>query len=107
MAINWLLKVDAEIADGEVASEQSKRKGTNMANLRRNYSQKTLKILYALSGNKCAYPECNNHVIEPETEESDDLSAMIQGVTYTLYIYISTSDVMVTECLNVTWVFRE
>ena len=73
MAINWLLKVDAEIADGEVASEQSKRKVKNMANLRRNYSQKTLKILYALSGNKCAYPECNNHVIEPETEESDDL----------------------------------
>ena len=38
---------------------------------KRYYSQKTLKILFALSGNKCAYPECENTVIEPSTEKSD------------------------------------
>ena len=30
-----------------------------------------MKILFALSGNKCAYPECENTVIEPSTEKSD------------------------------------
>ena len=42
-----------------------------MKTLKRYYSQKTLKILFALSGNKCAYPECENTVIEPSTEKSD------------------------------------
>lgn len=52
------------------AGKQSKKKdGT----LRRNYSQKTLKVLFALSGNQCAHPECKNPVIVPETEESDTL----------------------------------
>ena len=40
---------------------------------RRNYSQKTLKVLFALSGNQCSYPECANSVIEPPTERSDAL----------------------------------
>ena len=42
-----------------------------MARLRRNYSQKTLKILFGLSGNQCAHPKCTNNVIEPATEKSD------------------------------------
>ena len=41
--------------------------------LRRNYSQRTLKVLFALSGNQCAHPECTNSLIEPATEESDAL----------------------------------
>ena len=44
-----------------------------MTKLRRNYSLKTSKVLYALSGNQCAYPECTNTLIEPATEESDAL----------------------------------
>ena len=71
MAINWLLKVDAEIADGEVASEQSKRKVTNMANLRRNYSRTTQRVLDIQSLNQCAYPGCTNTLIEPSAGKSD------------------------------------
>lgn len=39
--------------------------------LKRTYSQKTLKVLFALSGNQCAHPDCTNTLIEPTTEQSD------------------------------------
>ena len=39
----------------------------------RGYSRKTLKILFALSGNQCAFPACSNRLIEPATEQSDVL----------------------------------
>lgn len=42
-----------------------------MTGLRRSYSSKTLKVLFALSGNQCAHPECTNTLIEPATEQSD------------------------------------
>ena len=42
-----------------------------MANLKRNFSQQTVKILFALNGNQCAYPKCTNTLIERETEKSD------------------------------------
>ena len=42
-----------------------------MTKLRRDYSKKTLKILFALSRNQCAHPECTNNVIEPSTGSSD------------------------------------
>ncbi len=42
-----------------------------MTKLRRQYTQKTLKILFGSSGNQCAHPECINNVIEPATEKSD------------------------------------
>jgi hypothetical protein len=41
--------------------------------LKRTYSSKTLKVLFALSGNQCAHPECTNTLIEPATEKSDAL----------------------------------
>lgn len=44
-----------------------------MTALKRSYSQKTLKVLFALSGNQCAHPECTNTLIEPATENSDVL----------------------------------
>lgn len=71
MAINWLLKVDAEIADGEVARKKSKRKVINMANLRRNYSRTTRRILDIQSLNQCAYPGCTNTLVEPSAGKSD------------------------------------
>ena len=37
---------------------------------RRNYSQKTLKILFALSGNECAAPGCTVSVVIPATDRS-------------------------------------
>jgi hypothetical protein len=37
----------------------------------RSYSQTTIKILFAASGNQCAFPECTNPVIAPGTPESD------------------------------------
>lgn len=42
-----------------------------MAALKRSYIQKTLKVLFALSGNQCAHPDCTNTLIEPATEKSD------------------------------------
>ena len=43
-----------------------------MSELKRKYSQKTLKVLFALSCNQCAHPDCTNTLIEPATEQSDD-----------------------------------
>ncbi len=43
------------------------------AKLKRNYSPRTLKVLFALSGNQCAHPDCTNTLIEPATEQSDAL----------------------------------
>ena len=45
----------------------------NKATLKRNYSQQTLKILFALSGNQCAHPDCENAVIEQGTKKSDSV----------------------------------
>lgn len=42
-----------------------------MTKLRRRYTHRTLKVLFALSGNQCAYPNCTNCLIEPATGESD------------------------------------
>ena len=42
-----------------------------MTKRQRSYSQQTLKILFALSGNQCAHPKCTNNVIEPATNNSD------------------------------------
>ena len=44
-----------------------------MHKLKRSYSWKTLKTLFALSGNQCAYPECAFPIIGPATEKSDDI----------------------------------
>ena len=44
-----------------------------MKKIRRTYSPQTLKILFALSGNRCAYPDCTNRLIELATENSDAL----------------------------------
>ena len=44
-----------------------------MTDLKRNILQKTVKVLFALSGNQCAYPDCTNTLIEPATQESDVL----------------------------------
>jgi hypothetical protein len=40
---------------------------------KRSYSSKTLKVLFGLSGNKCAVPECNNPIINAGTDLSDEL----------------------------------
>jgi len=40
---------------------------------KRTYPSTTLKVLFALSGNRCAFPGCNNTLIEPATEKSDAL----------------------------------
>ena len=38
---------------------------------KRYYSPTTLKVLFALSGNQCAHPECPNTLVESATEQSD------------------------------------
>ena len=37
----------------------------------RNYSNATLKMLFAFSGNQCAHPECNTAIVASATEFSD------------------------------------
>lgn len=44
-----------------------------MAKPKRHYTQKTLKILFTLSGNQCAHPECANNITEQATEHSPEL----------------------------------
>jgi hypothetical protein len=41
--------------------------------LKRIYTDKTLKILFALSGNRCARPDCNEPIIAPATSFSGPL----------------------------------
>jgi hypothetical protein len=41
--------------------------------LKRNYTEKTLKILFALSGNRCARPDCNEAIIAGGTSFSTPL----------------------------------
>ena len=58
-----------------------------MTKLRRNYTPKTLKILFGSSGNQCAHPECTNNVIEPATDKSD--AAVIAQICH---IYAFSTD---------------
>lgn len=58
-----------------------------MTKLKRNYSPTTLKVLFALSGNQCAHPECTNTLIEPATEKSD---ALVTG--HICHIYAISTD---------------
>ncbi len=46
---------------------------TSVNKPQRNYSKKTLKILFAKSGNQCAHPNCTNALIEPVTDKSEAL----------------------------------
>jgi hypothetical protein len=39
----------------------------------RNYSIRTVKILFSLSGNQCAHPDCHEPIIANGTQHSDDL----------------------------------
>lgn len=41
---------------------------------KRSYSENTKKVLFALSGNQCAYPGCTNPIVEPATGKSDALA---------------------------------
>ncbi|MES2354894.1 MAG: HNH endonuclease, partial [Pseudomonadota bacterium] len=42
-----------------------------MAKATRNYSDKTLKLIFGLSGNRCAFPTCTKSLIEDGTEISE------------------------------------
>lgn len=53
----------------------------------RNYSQRTIKILFAQSGNQCAEPDCNQPVVEAATEQSDD-----EVIAQIAHIYASSDD---------------
>ena len=44
-----------------------------MTKPKRKYTDRTFKVLFALSGNQCAHPECINPVIVPPTEKSGAL----------------------------------
>ena len=56
----------------------------NKAKPKRNYSKRTLKILFALSGNQCAFPGCTNYIVEPATEQSDAAVIVQQSHIYAI-----------------------
>ena len=45
--------------------------GMSKSKSKRNYSEKTIKVIFGLSGNQCAHPDCESAVIEPPTPQSD------------------------------------
>lgn len=49
---------------------------------KRNYTEKTLKILFTMSGNRCAEPTCNNPIVKSSTELS---SAILVGQIAHIY----------------------
>jgi len=53
--------------------EGSTIKKKKAAKPKRQYSTKTIKILFAMSRNQCAHPDCTQPVIEPKTKVSDAL----------------------------------
>lgn len=57
---------------GDVGAKISNNK-IKVTKLKRKYAQKTLKVLFAWSGNECAFPGCTNPVVAAETEFSDAL----------------------------------
>ena len=58
-----------------------------MATSTRRYSEKTIKVLFGSSGNQCAYPDCTNPIIAPETEQSD-----ATVVAYIRHIYAAADN---------------
>jgi hypothetical protein len=60
------------VADNQKASPTAKKVPAN-APAKRSYSSKTLKVLFGLSGNRCAVPGCNNPLIAAGTDVSDEL----------------------------------
>lgn len=53
----------------------------------RKYSPRTLKILFAMSMNECAHPECREPIVHPKTEESE--AAVIGQIAH---IYALSND---------------
>jgi len=48
---------------------------------KRTYNQKTIKILFAKSGDRCAYPDCTNSVVVDGTDQSEAMiSAQISHI---------------------------
>jgi hypothetical protein len=45
--------------------------GTKKKPPSRRYGETTLKVIFTLSMNECAYPDCSQPVIQPKTDESD------------------------------------
>ena len=58
-----------------------------MTKSKRYYSPTTLKVLFTLSRNQCAHPDCANNLIEPATEESDALV-----IAHICHIYAISED---------------
>jgi hypothetical protein len=57
-----------------------------MAKTKRNYSARTLKVLFAKSGNQCAHPSCINPIVEEAAKHSDD-----EVVAQICHIYASSN----------------
>jgi hypothetical protein len=53
----------------------------------RKYSDKTIKILFTLSGNQCAHPDCTNPIVAAATKYSD---ALVVG--HIAHIYAASDD---------------
>ena len=74
----------------EKASPSSENVVAAKTPAKRSYSPKTLKVLFGLSGNKCAVPGCSNPIIKPSTDLSDELV-----VGQICHIIVSTKPFMI------------
>lgn len=51
----------------EPTTDQDRNKAKNMANNRTRISEKTLKVLFARSQNRCAFPDCQEEIVDSTT----------------------------------------
>lgn len=59
---------DKQSPEGAKTENEAAKRPT----FKRNYSQKTIKVLFAFCGNRCAEPSCSNPIVKPATEYSHD-----------------------------------
>ncbi|MFC7478197.1 hypothetical protein ACFQS7_27880 [Dankookia sp. GCM10030260] len=64
---------DNSLSDLKVLSPMTKTVKSTAPKLKRVYTDKTLKIIFALSRNECAHPDCSKPIISPATAYSGDL----------------------------------
>jgi hypothetical protein len=61
------------VATQQKASPRPNKAAAAASSAKRAYSHKTLKVLFGLSGNKCAMPSCGNPIIMSGTQLSGEL----------------------------------
>src|SRR5258707_12663081 len=76
------------VEDNHRTEMTQKRANKNIRRkVRRKYAEKTIKRLFGLSNNLCAFPDCTNQIIAGETPYSDD-----EVIGYISHIYAAADN---------------